>query len=384
MARWLWKPCAFALVVFVGWSSLVLVDETEYVIVERLGEIVRVYDQPADRGLHFKLPWPVDAVRRFDRRVQLFDPPGREMFTRDRKNVTVDTCLCWRIAAPSAAQPAEGDAGGADAVERPVVQFFRSLGSRETAEARLDSRLRSILSMQVGQVELAELLSVQDSAAGPDSVKTGLLETLAARIRQAVIHRAGEEGSITSRLGIEIVDVRIKRLNLPAGNRQSVFERMKSERRKIADRYRSAGMAENQRIRSRADRQYSDLLARARADAERIRGAAEADAIATLNEVHSADPEFYRVLRTLDAYREILTDRTTLVLSASSPLLRMLTEGIDALPQAPVPSAATGDAEATGTAEERRTGEPVEAQRPQSAKRGSRLSGGSVATGELP
>ena len=103
---------------------------------------------------------------------------------------------------------------------------------------------------------------------------------------------------------------------------------MKSERRKIADRYRSAGLAENTVIKSYADRQYNEILARANADAERIRGKAEAEAITILNAAHAQDPEFYRVIRTLDSYRTILNERTTLVLSASSNLLKMLTEGI--------------------------------------------------------
>lgn len=343
--RFLWKPVVAAFVVSLLWSSLVMVDETEYVLVERLGEIVEVYDRPTDRGLHFKLPWPVDLVRRFDRRVQLYDPPGREIFTRDRKNVIVDACLCWRIASSDASaartgkaakktdEAATDDSPGAGPDGRPVVQFFRSLGSAQIAETRLDSRLRSILSTQLGQVELSELLHVEDSESGPKTSAPGPLQELASRIHEALVRRSDEDESLASRLGIEIIDVQIKRLNLPTGNQQAVFERMKSERRKIADRYRSAGMAENQRIRSRADRQYSDLLAHARADAERIQGAAEAEAIATLNSAHATDPEFYRVLRTLDTYRKILTERTTLVLSASSPMLRMLTEGIE-LPSA--------------------------------------------------
>lgn len=303
------------------WTSLVLVDETEFVVVERLGKINAVYDRPADRGLHFKLPWPIDAVRRFDRRVQLFDPVGREIFTQDKKNVTVDAYICWRIAASPNSQQGKLS-------ERPVVRFFRGLGSVDVAEARLDSRLRSILSTQVGHVELSKLLSVADSEEGPDATETGSLESVGESVRAAVMQRVGEQDSLTDRLGIEIVDVRIKRLNFPSGNQQAVFERMKSERKKIADDYRYAGMADNEEIKSQADRQYNEILAKARADAERIRGEAEAEAIGTLNRAHARDPEFYRLMQTLDAYRKILNERTTLVLSASSNLLKLLTEGI--------------------------------------------------------
>jgi membrane protease subunit HflC len=311
-------------------TSVIFVDETEYVLIERLGNIVAVYDRPEDRGLHVKAPWPIDTVRRFDRRVQLFDPPGRELFTRDKKNVMLDAYVCWKIAEPV-------DDSGA---ERPVVQFFRSLGSADSAEARLDSRMRSILSTQLGQVELSRLLSTANSESGPGDDGPGMLAQLSEQVRRQVNQRSGEEQSLRERLGIEIVDLRIKRLNLPEGNQMAVFERMRSERKKIADRYRSAGMAENRMIRSQADRQYNEILAKARSEAERIRGEAEAEAIRILNQAHALDPEFYRVLQTLDTYRKIVNPKTTLVLSASSELLKLLTAGVPELPEPPPPPSA--------------------------------------------
>ena len=295
-------------------SSVVLVDETELVIVERLGHISAVYDRPTDRGLHFKWPWPVGTARRFDARVQLFDPPGREIFTRDKKNVTVETFVCWRI--------------GQEGTSQSVVTFFRSLGSHEAAAARLESRLRSIVATRVGQLELSNLLRVDDPEAGPAANQAGVLEDLSREIRKQLQQGRADGEPLLERLGIEIVDARVKRINFPLGNQQAVFERMKSERQKIADRYRSAGLAASTVIRSHADRQHAELLAKADGDAERIRGEAEAEATSILNQAHAADPEFYRTMRTLDAYRTILNDKTTLVLSASSSLLKMLSEGV--------------------------------------------------------
>jgi membrane protease subunit HflC len=312
-----------AALLFVAATSVLFVDETESVIVERFGNIVQVYDHDADRGAHFKLPWPIDLARRFDRRVQLFDPTGREMFTSDKKNVTVDVYVCWKVAEPAA--------DATPLLERPVVRFYRGLGSIDLAEARLDSRVRSILTTAIGQVELSHLLGVKNSEQGPGEKSAGQLQQLSETVRNETMRRASETESLRDRLGIEIVDVRITRLNLPAGNQQAVFERMKSERKKIADRYRSAGQAENQMIRSQADRQYNEILAKTRADAERIRGTAEAEAVRILNAAHAQDPEFYTVLATLDAYRKILNDKTTLVLSASSSLLKMLTDGVPEL-----------------------------------------------------
>lgn len=298
-------------------TMIVFVDETEFVVVARFGRIVSVFDRPEQRGLQFKWPWPVESVRRFDRRLQLLSPPGREAFTRDRKNVTVEAYVLWRVADGDTSEP----------TSHPVVRFFRSLGSVDVAEARLSSRLQSILTEQIGRNELADLLAAADSEAGP-SDSPGPLEKISADIRNELIQRVDEKDSLRDRQGIEIVDVRIRRLNLPAGNMRAVFERMRSERQKIAERYRSAGLAENRMIRSQADRQAGELLAKANAEAERIRGEGDADAIRILNEAHARDPEFATTLQTLEAYKQILNDKTMLILSASNSLLKLLVEGV--------------------------------------------------------
>lgn len=323
-ARNAWKKFLLAVVGvgIVAWltTCLFMVDETQFVIVERLGTIAAVYDTPESRGLHVKLPWPIEIAKPFDRRIRFFDPPGREVFTRDKKNISVSAYINWRIA-----QPAAGSTNFAD---HPVVRFYRGLGSAETAESRLETRLRSILTTEVGQIELDRLLEVDSSESGPAEPAGGLLDQISQSIAREVRRRSDETESLADRLGIEVVDVRVRRVNFPEGNQQSVFDRMKSERRKIAERYRSAGQADSQMIRSRADRQYAELIAHAEGDAERIRGQAEADAVGILNQAHALDPEFYKTLRTLDAYRTFINDKTTLVLSSASPLLKLLTDGL--------------------------------------------------------
>ena len=313
--RWKWLGL-LAAVIFLP-TMFVFVDETQIVITERFGRITAVYDQRAQSGLHFKLPWPVEKIRRFDRRLQLLTPAGREAFTRDRKNVTVEAYLCWKIA--------EGQS--TSLLDRPVVRFFQGLGSVDVAESRLASRLQSILTEQIGRSDLSELLKTAHSESGPADGQSPL-EQISGKIRQEFQQRADEEKSISERLGIEIVDVRIRRLNLPTGNMQAVFERMRSERQKIAERYRSAGLAENRMIRSQADRQSGELLARANADAERIRGEGEATAIHILNEAHAKDPEFAALLQTLESYQQILNEKTTLILSGSNRFLKLLMEGL--------------------------------------------------------
>jgi membrane protease subunit HflC len=313
------------LLLFAVSTSMVFVDETEFVLIERLGRIVAVYDNAdplhGDRGLHWKLPWPISTTRRFDRRQQLFDPPGREMFTRDRKNITVSAYACWRIApADPAGLGSSGEPGA-----HPVVTFFQTLGSMRAAEALLEARTRAALSTEIGRVDLSELLNAENSEAAPQGASPLALVAASTLARL----RSGPEGAgLREALGIELVDLRIKRINLPEGNRLAVYERMRSERERIAERYRSAGQAESLRIESLSRRKAEEILARADADAERIKGEGDAEAIRILNQSHARDPEFYEFERTLAAYGRILTSKTTLVLSSGSRLFRLLTEGV--------------------------------------------------------
>src|SRR5690606_21105878 len=153
---------------------------------------------------------------RFDRRLQLFDPPGREMFTSDKKNITVDSYICWRIA-----EPPKGE--NVPLSERPVVRFFRGLGNVATTEARLDTRVRSILSSEMGNVDLGQLLQVADSESGPSGDSP--IEELSRRVLNQVRQRPDEKESVQERLGIEVVDVGLKRINLPEANLFAVYER---------------------------------------------------------------------------------------------------------------------------------------------------------------
>ena len=327
------KLAFFAVALIALATSFVMVDESEFVIVERFGRIRAVYDRPGTRGLHGKLPWPIDTVRRFDGRVRLLDPPGREVFTADGKNIIVDSFACWRIS--------ESASNDTPFESRPVVRYFRSLGNETVAAARMGSRLRSIVSSAVGSTELDALLNTSQgrSKAEPESRAPAFLKQLSASIAQTLQGDSAAEGPMLKEHGIEIIDVRIKRLNFPEGNQQAVFDRMRSERRRIANRYRSAGEADEKMIRSRADRRYEEILALAQGEAERIRGKAEAESVALLNAAHSQDPQLYRFLLNLESYKTILGDKTTLVLSASTNLFRLLTDGppvtIDTLPDRP-------------------------------------------------
>ena len=324
-------------------SSCTFVDESEWVLVERLGQVVRVLDQPVDRGLNWKLPWPIETVRPFDARTRIYDPPGGEMVTSDKKNITVDAYLCWRIATPDTASDDDSNWSS-----RPLYRFFTALGNTETAQIRLSEHVLPALRTKLGETEFDQLVDVDSSQSGPEKIEAGRLVAIPQAVRDELSQL------VHDRYGIALIDVRIKRLNFPQQNQVAVYERMKTERKKIAEQYRSDGLAENTKIKSQADLQYSQILANARREAELIRADADAESLSILNQAHRRDVEFYRFTRTLESYRRILNDRTTLVLSGSSELLKLLTRGVPATPSASSPPPAATPATSTSSQEDDR------------------------------
>ncbi len=301
-----------AVLLAVAVSSFVIVDETEFAVVTGFGRIEAVYgDQPTETGLHPKAPWQL-AIK-IDRRFRVFDPPPREVMTGDKRNLEVAPYVVWRVADP--------------------VLFLRGSGSHELAEARLNERVSAGLSDAIGRRELADLASTDPAR--------WALDTMTRDVVAAVAPAARDE------LGVEVLDVRLRRFSHPVEVRPAVFELIRSERRQVAAKLRAEGEAQYVTITSQADRARDTILAEAEADSRRIRGAAEAESTRVLNDAHGRDPRFFEFLRTLESYRSILDERTTLVLSASSPLLKLLVKGpaIDAAPESavdrtPVPGAA--------------------------------------------
>jgi membrane protease subunit HflC len=300
-----------ALVVLIVRSWLI-VDETQYVVVTDFGRIVAVYgDQPEETGLHGKWPW--QSAIPIDRRLRVFDPPAREVLTGDKRNLEVASYVVWRVGEP--------------------VRFLRSAATLDAAEARLSERVAAALSNAIGRRELAALASTDPAH--------WQLDALTADVLAAVAPQAQAE------LGLEVLDVRLRRFTPPLEVRPAVFDLIRSERRQVAATLRAEGEAEYLAITSQAERQRDATLAQADAEAERIRGRGAAEATQLANEAHARDPKFAEFLRTLDAYRAILDDKATVVLSSSSPLLRLLTQGpsedlLRTPAAAAVPSTATG------------------------------------------
>ena len=268
----------------------VTVDETESVIVLRFGDPRRVIDEA---GLHFRWPPPIDTVSRIDRRIHVLDPDADEILTSDKKNILVNSFLVW-------------------AVEDPK-KFLVSVGDLKGAEARLTAILRSEVGTILGSYSLSSLITDE---AGAGTEMAGVMDGVAA---------AAAEKARNS-FGIRVTAMRIKRINFPNENKRAVFQRMEAERKRIAKGFRSEGEEEADKIRAKADREKAALLAEARRQAAVRRGQADAEAARIYAEAFKQDPEFYEFIRSLQAYRKILDENSTVVIPDDSPLLRVLTD----------------------------------------------------------
>ena len=271
-----------------AWLSLYSVRETEFALVTQFGRPVRTV---VNAGLHVK--WPFQSILRFDRRLRIYNPRPSEFLTRDKKNLVIENYVAWRIDDPT--------------------RFVQSVGDAAAAEMRLHDIVWSGLSAALGTQDLELLVS-----AIPGKAQAApMLDALTTEADRAAL----------AKYGIRVVDVRIKRLNLPEQNKQSVFARMRAERERIALQYRAEGEQQALTIRAGADRQKEEIISAAYKDAERIRGEGDAEATRIYGQAYSKNPEFYKLLRTLDSYKKVLDDKTTIILSSDSELLKVLTRG---------------------------------------------------------
>ena len=213
-----------AILLTVAATSMVFVDETQSVIVERFGNIVQVYDHDSDRGPHFKLPWPVDLRGDLIGACSCLSRPDARCLPATKRTSQLTSTFAGRLPIP----PRQFNAP----CRSTACSLLSRVGSVDLAEARLDSRVRSILTTAIGQVELSHLLGIRNSEQGPPADAIGPLDKLSQSVRNETMRRASEPESIRDRLGIEIVDLRITRLNLPAGNQQAVLNDEKRAGRK--------------------------------------------------------------------------------------------------------------------------------------------------------
>jgi membrane protease subunit HflC len=269
MDRRLLLVIAVVLVVagIVAMNALFIVDQTEQALVLQFGQPRRVIRDP---GLWVKRPF-LEDVRRYDNRLLDFEPPPEEVIVSDQKRLVVDTYTRYRITDP--------------------LLFFQTVNSEAAVRARLSAMVNGSLRRVLGNVTLSALLSHQRS-----SIMT--------QIRDEV----SDQGK---GFGIDVIDVRIRRADLPEENNQAIYARMVSERQQQAAQYRGEGAEAAQNVRANADRERTVILAEAQRDAQRVRGDGDAESIRVYADAFGQDKEFFAFYRSMQAYRDALNGRTT-------------------------------------------------------------------------
>ncbi len=270
----------------VGAASVFTLDAREVAVVTSFGAPVRTLIDP---GLYARAPWPLQEVVRFDSRARVLEVAPTELLTSDKKNLVVETFAIWRVSDPQ--------------------RFLEAVGSPEAAEAQLGDLVTSRVAAAIGQVELTELLRV-DTATG---------DLLPSAVRVDVATTAAE------RFGVEVLDVRLRHIGLPLQNEQSIYERMRAERLRIANAYRSEGEEAATTIRAKADREAAEILANAQREAAFVTAKASEAAAARYAEAYRADPALYEYMGALDSYRHVIDEDTTLVLEADGGFFEALT-----------------------------------------------------------
>lgn len=269
------------LLIFLGTQCLFIVNQTEKALIIQLGEPV---DRVLGPGIHAKLPF-IQTVFRFDARVLNYEEarPAQPL-TSDKKKIVVDNYVRWRIVDP--------------------LKFYRTVRGISGAQARLGDVVNSQLQAQVGRHTLTEAVS---------SRRSGIMDDVTKRV-----------SDLMKKYGIEVLDVRIKRVDLPTENQMAVFGRMRAERERQAKQYRSEGMEESTKLRAQANKDQAIIMAEANQRASIIRGEGDAEAARIFAEAFSQAPEFYEFQRGLEALKKSLEKNTRIILSDDNTLLRPL------------------------------------------------------------
>ena len=270
-----------AILVLLGLTTVFIVDETEQVVILAFGKPVRTITEP---GINMKVPFPLQEKIKFDDRLLEYDSPPEEILSKDKKTLIVDNYVRWRI------------------VDR--LQFLKTVQAIPTALSRMDDIVYSELRRELGTHDMVEIITEN---------REKLMEIVTFNSNKATLD-----------YGIEVLDVRIRRVDLPAENEESIYARMEAERNRQANKFRSEGEEEAQKIRASTDRDKTIILADAYKEAEGIRGEGDAKAVEIYANAYSADTKFYEFVRTLDTYKKIIDDKTTLVLPADSRLFKLL------------------------------------------------------------
>jgi membrane protease subunit HflC len=279
------KPLITAIVAFIligiaADAVLFIVDEREQVVVTRVGEPRRTIQEP---GLYWKVPF-IEQVHSFDNRLLFSDADPAPIYTQDKKNLIVDNFARWKVVDP--------------------LKFMRSVQTIFGAQSRLDDIIYAAVREELGKRELEEIVSGDRN-----------------EIMSAVTERSRLDAAD---LGIEVIDVRIKRADLPEENKKNVFDRMRAERARQAKEYRAEGEEAALKIKAETDLDVTRIKSDAFLKAQQIRGEGDAEALRIYAEAFQQDPKFYEFQRTLEAYEKTLGEGTTIVLPLDTDFFKYL------------------------------------------------------------
>lgn len=271
---------AILVIVFLS-TSMVILDQTKQAAIVRFGDIRKIITEP---GIYFKTPF-VDNVLKFEKRIMLYDIETERVITEDKKTLVVDTYALWKIA--------------------NTQTFIESMRTINTALTRIDDIVYSHARDVIAQYSFKEILSVN---------RLEMLDEIKKRSEESL-----------KDFGINIVDVRVKRTDLPEDNRKAVYDRMNAERYSIAAQIRAEGEKEAQKIRAKADKQKEIILSQANRDAKIIRGTADASALNIYADAYNEDSEFYELQRITKIYKESLNN-SVISIPLDSPLMKYFDE----------------------------------------------------------
>lgn len=267
-------------------ANLYIVKEDEYRVVRQFGEIKRIVKEP---GINMKIPF-IQSVTMLPKSQMTYNVSEEEINTKDKKRIIIDNYAVWKITDPA-----------------KMISNARNIVN---AEARMEEFIYSVVRTELGQLDYVDIVNDENSSRG------SLNDRVTERVNDFL-----NEGNY----GIEVVDVRMKRIDLPEENEQSIYTRMISERESTAQKYLSEGDADKKRIEAETDREVQEMLALAKKEAAVIHAEGESEAAKIYNESFSKDPQFYNLYRTLQSYTKTIGDDTMIILPADSPYAKVLT-----------------------------------------------------------
>lgn len=284
MKRWIGISVGALVLLILAASSLFIVKESEYKVVLKFGEAVRIHENP---GIKIKIPF-IETVSTLPKYQKVSDSQPTTIMTKDKKPIIVDNYTVWRINN-----------------SRSFLQTLKTVG---TAESRISDAVYNTVRRKLSEIDYGSIIS-------EDSSRGNLNDDITKEVSDIVARQ---------NYGIEVIDVRIKRTDLPEENKESVYKRMISDRESIAAGYLSEGDEESKKITSNADRQAQELIAQAEADSKKIIAEGEQEAARIYNDSYGKDPEFYKLYRTLESYVTTFQGEPVILLPIDSPYTRML------------------------------------------------------------